>query len=365
MAVFEHPEFAGHERVVHVADRATGLRSIIAIHDRTLGPAVGGCRVFPYATSADAIADVLRLSKGMTYKNALAGLPLGGGKSVIIADPKDKTPELIRAFGRAVDELAGQYWAGQDVNFGIADAEIVAGVTPYVLGRTKGRVTSGDPSPFTAGGVFAGMKGALSHVFGNSDVAGRRVAVQGLGSVGFKVARLVTEAGGRVVVSDVRPESTERAARELGADVVPTEAIFDERCDIFAPCAMGATISEETVPRLRARIICGAANNQLSHPQVGRTLMERGIAYAPDYVVNAGGVLNAFGDFSGVYDVAAVWPKVESIADTVVRILEGADRQKRPSSDIADEMAEAVLAEARNERQARQKAPPGRAAQTG
>jgi leucine dehydrogenase len=347
MSVFDHPEFSGHERVIHVADRATGLRAIIALHDRTLGPSVGGCRMFPYASEADAIADVLRLSKGMTYKNALAGLPFGGGKSVIIADPADKTPELIRAFGRAVDELQGQYWTGEDINFGVADAEIMSSVTPYVLGRTKGDVHTGDPSPFTAGSVFASMKGALQHVFGSRDLAGRRVAIQGIGNVGYNFAKLVHDAGGDIVVSDVRAESTERAARELGAAVVPTQAIFDEECDVFAPCAMGATVSEETVPRLKARIVCGAANNQLSHPKVGRLLLERGIAYAPDYVVNAGGILNAFGDFSGDYDVADVWRKIEAIGGTVERILEGSDAQKRPSSDIADEMAEAVLAAAR------------------
>jgi leucine dehydrogenase len=347
MPVFEHTEYDDHERVLHVSDRATGLRAIIAIHDRTLGPSVGGCRLFPYASESDALTDVLRLSKGMTYKNALAGLPFGGAKSVIIADPADKTPELIRAFGRAVDELAGQYWTGEDINFGIADAEIMAGVTPYVLGRTKGDVNTGDPSPFTAGGVFAGMKGALRHVFGGDDLNGRRVAIQGIGNVGYHLARLVTEAGGAVVVSDVRPESTERATRELGADAVPPEAIFDEECDVFAPCAMGATVSEETVPRLKARIVCGAANNLLSHPAVGRLLLDRGIAYAPDYVVNAGGILNAFGDFSGNYDVDAVWRKIDGIGPKVERILAGSEAEQRPSSDIADALAEAVLADAR------------------
>lgn len=347
MSVFDHPEFAGHERLIHVTDQATRLRAIIAIHDRTLGPAVGGCRLFPYASEADAIADVLRLSKGMTYKCALTGLPLGGGKSVIIADPRDKTPDLIRAFGRAIDELGGQYWTGEDINFGTADAEIMAEVTPYVLGRTRGAANSGDPSPFTAAGVFAGMKGALNHVFGSSEVAGRRVAIQGIGNVGYNLARLVTEAGGTVVVSDVRLESTERAARELGAGVASPEAIFDEPCDIFAPCAMGAAISDATARRLKARIVCGAANNQLSSPEVGQMLLDRGIAYAPDYVVNAGGILNAFGDFAGDYDVAAVRPKIEAIAGTVERILDGSDREKRPSSDMADELAEAVLTKAR------------------
>ena len=346
MSLFDHHEFAGHERVIHVSDAATGLRSIIAIHDRTLGPAVGGCRVFPYAGEADALTDVLRLSKGMTYKCALAGLPFGGGKSVIIADPADKTPELIRAFGRAVNELHGQYWTGEDINFGIADAEIMAGVTPYVLGRTKGVVNTGDPSPFTAGGVFAAMKGALRHAFGSDDLTGRRVAIQGVGNVGLNLAKLVIDGGGEALVSDVRRESADRAAK-LGAAIVVPDSIFTQECDVFAPCAMGGTINAATIPVLRCRIVCGAANNQLDVPECGQMLLDRGIAYAPDYVANSGGILNAFGDFTGHHDVDEVWRKVEAIADTIEAILDSSVRDKRPSSAIADEMAEAVLAQAR------------------
>jgi leucine dehydrogenase len=346
MAIFDHPEFAGHERIIHVADRSTGLRAIIAIHDRTLGPAVGGCRVFPYDSEADALTDVLRLSKGMTYKVALAGLPFGGGKSVIIADPADKTPALIRAFGRAVNDLAGQYWTGEDVNFDAADAEILAEQTPYVLGRTKGEVNTGDPSPFTAGGVFAAMRAALRSVYGSESLSDRRVAIQGIGNVGFNLARLVSEAGGELVVGDVRAESTERAARELNADVVDPEAIYDQPCDVFAPCAMGATVSEVTIPRLRAKIVCGAANNQLATAGAGRMLLQRNIAYAPDYVANAGGILNAFGDFSGTHDVDEVWRKIEAIGDTVERILGLSRQEHRPSSEIADEMAQRILSEA-------------------
>ena len=350
MGTFEHPEFAGHDRVIHIADRATGLRAVIAMHDRTLGPAVGGCRVYPYASEAEALGDVLRLSKGMTYKNALAGLPFGGGKSVIIADPSAKTPELIRAFGQAVDELAGQYWTGEDVNFGAEDVEILAERTPYVLGRTKGSTHTGDPSPFTARGVFAGMKGALEHVFESDALTGRRVAIQGAGHVGFNLAKLVTEAGGEVVVADVRADSTERAFGELGASVVPPEAIYDEECDVFAPCAMGATVNEQTIPRLKARIVCGAATNQLSGPGAGQLLLERGITYAPGYVVNAGGIINAFGDFTGSYDLDEVIAKIDAIAGTVGKILNTARTERRPSHEIADAMAEAILAAARNDR---------------
>jgi leucine dehydrogenase len=349
MALFDHPEFADHERVIHVADRDTGLRAIIAIHDRTLGPSVGGCRVYPYASDAEALTDVLRLSRGMTYKTALAGLPFGGAKSVIIADPADKTPELIRAFGAAVDELNGQYWTGEDVNFGTADAEILASRTPYVLGRTKGEVNTGDPSPFTAGGVFAAMKGALRHRFGSDALAGRRVAIQGVGNVGYHLAKLVIDAGGAAVVTDVRPESADRAAL-LGAATVETDAIYGEDCDVFAPCAMGGTVNPDTIGQLKAGIVCGAANNQLDVPETGQLLLDRGIAYAPDYVANSGGILNAFGDFSGHHDVEAVWRKVNAIGDTIEAILDTSARDKRPASAIADEMAEAILTKARASR---------------
>ena len=346
MALFDHHEFANHERVIHVADEATGLRAIIAIHDRTLGPSVGGCRVYPYPTEDNALTDVLRLSKGMTYKTALAGLPFGGAKSVIIADPADKTPALIRAFGAAVDELKGQYWTGEDVNFGTADAEILASRTPYVLGRTKGQVNTGDPSPFTAGGVFAAMKGALRHVYGSEDLSGRRVAIQGVGHVGFHLAELVIDAGGEVVVTDVRPESSDRAAM-LGASVVEPDAIYEAECDVFAPCAMGGTVNDETIQQLKAGIVCGAANNQLATPEAGQALLNRGIAYAPDYVANAGGILNAFGDFTGKHDLDGVWKKVNAIGGTVEAILARSRDEGRPASAIADEMAEAILTEAR------------------
>ena len=347
MAVFDHPDFDRHERIIHVADKATGLRAIIAIHDRTLGPAVGGCRIFPYPSEQEALSDVLRLSKGMTYKTALAGLPFGGGKSVIIADPSAKSRALIGAFGAAVDDLQGQYWTGEDVNFNAADAEVLAEHTPYVLGRTKGNVSTGDPSPFTAGGVFAGMKSALRHTFGSDSLRGRRVAIQGVGNVGFNLARLVIAEGGLAMVADVDANSIERAQQEIGVEVATADAIYEAECDIFAPCAMGGTINGQTVGRLKARIVCGAANNQLSDSAAGRELLERGITYAPDYVVNAGGILNAYGDFLGAYDVDQVWQKVNAIGETVAKILEASDREQRPSHEIADEMAEAVLAAAR------------------
>jgi len=343
MPIFEHHEFAGHERIVHASDRTTGLRAIVAIHDRTLGPAIGGCRLFPYAEETDALADVLRLSKGMTYKNALGGLPFGGGKSVIIADPNNKTPELLRAFAVVVNGLQGQYWTGEDINIGTQDVELMARHTSFVIGRTAGAVRSGDPSPFTAGGCFAGMKAALQHIYGTSDLSGRRVAIQGVGNVGFALASLVAKAGGSLFVADIRPDLIERAQQAIGATVVSPEAIYDADCDVFAPCAMGGTLNEETVRRLRARIVCGVANNQLASPEVGHLMFERGIAYAPDYVVNVGGMLNASGDFFGSYDVDDVWRKVNAIGETTAKVLETAARENRPPHQVADAMAEAIL----------------------
>jgi leucine dehydrogenase len=347
MAVFDQQSYAAHERIIFVSDRAAGLTAIIAMHDRTLGPAVGGTRVYPYASESDALADVLRLSQGMTYKNALAGLPFGGGKSVIIRDPADKSQALIRAFGRAVNELQGQYWTGEDVNFSASDVETLATETPYVLGRTRGTVNTGDPSAFTAGGVFAGMTAALAHVFDDDSFVGRRVAIQGVGGVGYQLAKRVKAAGGSLVIADIRNDLAARVSQEFGAKRVEADAVYEQPCDVFAPCAMGATISHETVPKLRAPIVCGAANNQLAAAEIGQLLLDRNIVYAPDYVVNAGGIINAFGDYSGRYDVEEVWRRVDAIRETTLQVLDESRRRRRPSHVIADAMAEAILAEKR------------------
>jgi leucine dehydrogenase len=343
VSIFEHREFAGHERVLFCSDEPAGLRAIIAIHDRTLGPAVGGCRLFPYRNEDAALTDVLRVSKGMTYQNALAGLPFGGGKSVILADPSAKTPALLRAYAEFVERLHGEYWTGEGVNIGTADVEVLARHTRYVMGRVTNEVHSGDPSPFTAAGCIAGMKACLQHVFGTTALAGRRVAIQGVGNVGFALARLVADAGATLVVSDVRRDLSERARLAFGAVVVSADEIYDQACDIFAPCAMGGVLTDETVRRLHARIVCGAANNQLATPGVGQLLAERGIAYAPDYVVNAGGLLNASGDFFGRYDADDVWRRVRAIQETTARVLATAARERRPTHEVADRMAQAIV----------------------
>lgn len=346
MSLFDHPEYDGHQQVIHIADRDSGLRAIIALHDTTLGPAVGGCRLYPYASDDDALTDVLRLSKGMTYKTALAGLPFGGGKSVIIARPEDKTPALLAAYAKVLESLGGRYWTGEDVNIGPADVEELAKTSRYLLGRTQSDQGSGDPSPFTARGCFEAMKAMLDHRFASDSFEGRIVAIQGLGNVGFALGKLVRDAGGALVVTDVRADLAERAD-ELGAAVVVPDAIYDTDCDLFAPCAMGGTVNRDTIPRLKAGIVCGVANNQLGTADDGERLQDRGIDYAPDYVVNAGGIINASGEFFGHYHADEALAKVVAIGSTVSRIIAQAGSEGRPPSKVANDIARQMIDQAR------------------
>ncbi|ADU51264.1 leucine dehydrogenase [Thermaerobacter marianensis DSM 12885] len=337
--VFDKLEAMGHEQVVFCYDRATGLKAIIAIHDTTLGPALGGCRMWPYASEEEAIVDALRLARGMTYKNAAMGLNFGGGKSVIIGDPRrDKSEMLFRAFGQFVDSLGGRYITAEDVGTGTDDMAYVAMETPHVVGL-PGR--SGDPSPATAYGVFRGMKACLGEVFGDESFQGRVVAIQGMGHVGYHLARLLHEAGARLVVTDVDPERARRAAREFGAQVVSPEAIYDVECDVFAPCALGAILNDQTIPRLRCRIVAGSANNQLAEPRHGEELARRGILYAPDYVINGGGVIHVADEYApGGYDRDRAFARVATIYDKVKAILTVAREQGITTAEAADRLAE-------------------------
>ena len=325
--IFEHVEYTGHEQVLACSDAASGLRAIIAVHDTRLGPAAGGCRLYPYPDSAAALTDVLRLSAAMTWKNALAGLPLGGGKSVILCDPARKTPALLAAFARQVDALGGRYWTAEDINIGPVDVEVLAQHCRFVFG----------------------MRAALEHVFGSDSLRGRHVALQGVGNVGIELARLVAEGGGRLTVADINPANAQRARERYGAAIVSPEAIDAVPCDVFAPCAMGATLNAGSVARLSARIVCGVANNQLATPPDGAALRERGIVYAPDYVVNAGGMHNASADIFGRYDVADVWRRIRGIRATTLRILRQAEEEKRPTSEVAESMAREIVANVRRE----------------
>jgi leucine dehydrogenase len=338
MPVFSHAEFDDHEQVVYCRDAAAGLRAIIAVHNTNLGPALGGCRMLPYADEDAALNDVLRLSRGMTYKAAIADLPLGGGKAVIIGDPKrDKSEALLHAFGRAVDRLGGHYITAEDVGTTIADMDVVRQVTPHVSGTTGG---AGDPSPSTAHGVFIGMRAAAKHVFGSDDLAGRRIAVQGLGAVGYALCRYLSEAGARLVVADIDSAAVERVVKEFHAEAVAPDAIYDVEADVFAPCALGGVINDETLRRLKAPIVAGSANNQLAEDRHGQALLDRGILYAPDYVINAGGLIDVARPIMGM-DIEAARVKLRKIYDTLLDIFRRSAADGTPTSIVADRMAEA------------------------
>ncbi|WP_163557102.1 Glu/Leu/Phe/Val dehydrogenase [Halomonas sp. NO4] len=345
MPVFDHPEFDHHQQIVFGSDEASGLRAIIAIHDTRRGPALGGLRIFPYAGEADALTDVLRLSRGMTYKSALADLPLGGGKAVIIADPRrDKTPELLRAMGRLVDSLGGGYITAEDSGSSEADMRLIREATPHVSGLGRQPGESGDPSPFTAWGVFCALTSAVHHGLGRDTLDGLRVAIQGVGHVGAHLARHLHAAGASLVLTDVNREALAHLAEELGAEKVAPDAIFDAEVDLFAPCAMGAVLNAEVIDRLKARVVCGAANNQLATPDMAERLHERGILYAPDYVANAGGVIEVEWQQRGHYTREAVMAHVERIRDTLDEIFARATAEQISPASIADQLARERLA---------------------
>ncbi|MFN0315237.1 MAG: Leu/Phe/Val dehydrogenase [Burkholderiales bacterium] len=288
--MFGHPDYDGHECVIHVRDARSGLRAIIAIHDTTLGPAFGGCRMRVYANDADALADALRLSRGMTFKSAICNLPYGGGKSVIIGDPvRDKTPELLRAMGRAVEDLAGRYIIADDVGTTLADLALMRQATTHTAAATQ---SAQQPLGVTAHGVFNAMLAAIEHVYGRTSCQGLRVAVQGLGNVGGPLCELLRAQGAQLIVCDTDAGRATRATQDWQAIVVPPEDIYHQEADIFAPCALGGILNSETLPRLKARVVCGGANNQLADSSHARQLHARGILYVPDYLASAGGVID-------------------------------------------------------------------------
>ncbi|SDR31805.1 Glu/Leu/Phe/Val dehydrogenase dimerization domain-containing protein [Pseudovibrio sp. Tun.PSC04-5.I4] len=338
MTPLDHPEFAGHEQIVFATDNATGLKAIIAVHNTNRGPGLGGCRMWNYTSANEALTDVLRLSKGMTYKNALADLALGGGKSVIIANPRtDKTPELFRAFGRHINRLAGSYITAEDVGISPDDMEIISSQTQFARGTDA--TGFGDPSPYTALGTFVGIRAAAKHKFGSDDLAGLTVSLKGLGHVGYDVARQLHEAGAKLIVSDIYEPAVKRAIEELGARAVTPDEAHLVEADIFAPCALGGGLNADTIPELKAAVVAGAANNQLETPADGEALMKRGILYAPDYAINAGGVISIALGEPGASD-AIVRQKTLAIGNTLSQIFQRADAENRPTNLIADELAE-------------------------
>ena len=344
MPVFKHPEFDSHELVAHHADPKSGLRAIIAVHNTQLGKGLGGCRMWPYPSEDEALTDVLRLSRGMTYKAALAGLPQGGGKSVILGDPRrDKTPEMMRAMGRFVETLGGRYVVAEDSGTSVADIKLMAEHTRHVGGLADEKAAAagrtGDPSPATAYGVFVGIQAAVRWKLQRADLKGLRVAIQGVGNVGYRLARHLHEAGAKLTVTDLHAPAVERCVKEFGATAVAMDAIFSADADVFAPCALGAIINDRTLPQLKATIVAGAANNQLAEPRHDGLLALRGVLYAPDYVINAGGIIDIWHEESG-YDEAKVRAHLERIGTTLTGIFERSKREQHPTGEIADRMAE-------------------------
>ena len=346
MDVFGMREFDGHERVVFGSDQASGLRAVIASHSTTLGPAAGGCRMWPYASTSEAVTDVLRLSRGMSYKNAMARLPFGGGKAVIIGDSrKGKSAELFQAYGRFVGSLAGRYITAEDVGTTTADMEQVARVTNFVsgLGRKAGEA-GGDPAPKTALGVFLGLKAAVKFRLGRSDLEGLGVAVQGVGGVGYHLCRLLAAEGVKLRVADVRPVATQRVSDEFRAVPVPVESVLSEEVDVLAPCALGAVLNAQSIPVVRARVIAGAANNQLAEDKEGAALQAAGVLYAPDYVINAGGIISVAREYHGGATEAQVTNEIHDIPGRLVEIFERARREGRATNAVADQMARERIA---------------------
>ena len=331
----------GHEKVLFVNNEKAGLKAIIAVHNTVRGPAIGGCRLYPYASEEDALFDVLRLSRGMSHKNAAAGLNFGGGKGVIIADPSQKTEAMFEAFGEAVNALGGCYITAEDVNTDCDDAIVMTRKTNFVCGLPH---VSGDPSPFTALGVFQGIRATAKVAFGSDDLAGRKIAIQGVGKVGYDLCRRLHEVGAELYIAnrnniDILNECVEK----FGATIVPASEILSMECDILAPCAMGAIVNPDTIPNFKCKAIAGAANNVILDLASGEALKARGILYAPDFIINAGGVINAVGEAAGAYNEEEVLKNVNNIYNTVERILTESQATGRPEGVIAEEFAEACI----------------------
>jgi leucine dehydrogenase len=344
MSVFEHSEFDGHEHVAFYQDKATGLKAIIAVHNSNLGHALGGCRMWPYVSDEEALRDVLRLSKGMTYKAAMAGLNQGGGKAVIIGDPRtEKTPEKMLAMGLFIDSLSGKYISAEDSGLTVDDLKLMGKQTEHVSGiHAKYHINSepadGNPAPSTAYGVYIGLKASVEHAM-NSDLEGIKVAIQGLGHVGMRLAKHLQKQGAKLYVTDIHPENIEKAVSEFSAIAVKPADIYDLDVDVFAPCAMGAILDSQNIARLKVKVIAGAANNQLATEESGQLLADKGILYAPDYVINAGGIIDIyhqsiFSSDKGLRD------HIEKISDTLLEVYRRAESQKIATNIVANQIAE-------------------------
>lgn len=347
--MFDHPSFDSHERVLFAHDAATGLRAIVALHSTARGPAAGGCRFWHYNSINDALNDALRLSRGMSYKNALANLPLGGGKAVVLVDPaRPKTPAMLAAFGRCVDSLHGQYVTAEDVGAAVADMEIVATQTRYVSGLPRTAVCGdGNPGPKTALGVYLGIKAAVKYRLKKDELRGLTIAVQGLGGVGYELCRLLAADGAKLRVADVREAAVQKAVVQFDATTAAPDRILLERADVVSPCALGAVFDSATIPKLQASIIAGAANNQLATAEDGHRLHAAGILYAPDYVINAGGIISVGREYLGGATAESITAEIHRIPTRLTEIFARSRAGNRSTSDVADEMARQLLSEAR------------------
>ena len=344
--VFFFISFDDHEQIVFCNDKDTGLKAIIGIHNSVMGPALGGTRMFNYSNEWEALNDVLRLSRGMTFKSAITGLNIGGGKAVIIGDAKtQKTPELMRKFGEFVHSLSGRYITAEDVGMETADMDIVRDVTPYVTGISEERGGAGNPSPVTAFGVYMGMKAAAKQQFGSDVLTGKKVLVQGIGHVGEALVEYLTKEGALVTISDINEERLYEVGQKYNATVYTGTDVYAEEVDIYAPCAMGATINDATIHKIKAKVIAGAANNQLANEVVhGAILQERGILYAPDFLINAGGIINVYAELAH-YGKAEIMAKTENIYNTTLEIFDFAIANKMTTHQAALTIAQQRIAE--------------------
>lgn len=350
MQIMNYMEEYDYEQLVFCQDKNSGLKAIIAIHDTTLGPALGGTRMWTYETEEEAIEDALRLAKGMTYKNAAAGLNLGGGKTVIIGDPnKDKNPEMFRAFGRYIQSLNGRYITAEDVGTTEKEMDLIHMETDFVTGISPEFGSSGDPSPVTAFGIYKGMKAAAKEAFGTDVLEGKTVAVQGVGHVAYTLCDYLHKEGAHLIVTDINQEAVQRAVDNFGAKAVNPDEIYSVDCDIYSPCALGGVLNDETLPVIKAKVIAGSANNQLKTEKHGEIIHEKGIVYAPDYVINSGGVINVADELNG-YNQERAFKKVEGIYDTLLHVFDISRQQNIPTSVAADRMAEERIASMKKSR---------------
>ena len=344
--LFEEMVNRDYEQVVFCQDKTSGLKAIIAIHDTTLGPALGGCRMWPYKTEEEALVDALRLARGMTYKNAAAGLSIGGAKTVIIGDPKkDKSEALFRALGRYIEGLNGRYITAEDVNTTVEDMNYIFEETNYVTGSSAAKDGSGNPSPKTALGVLYAMKATAKEVYGSDSLEGKTVSVQGVGNVSYSLCEMLHEEGAKLIVTDINQNSVDLAVKNFGATAVGIDEIYSVDADIFCPCALGGVLNDETIPQLKVKAVCGSANNQLLDIEKhGKLIEEAGIVYAPDYIVNSGGVINVAQELSG-YDEEKANNKIKDVYNQMKKVFEIAKNENITTAIAADRLAESRIEE--------------------